>query len=207
MYLKDIAYEKIKKMIILEEITGPTVSEQELVKKLGMSRTPIREALQRLQNDDKFLEISPKRGIYIREITISEVRDLMDIRLAIELYSMNHISDLFTDEHLSILEEHVKYQEEMEKKWDIYEFLKSDLEYHEALLNVFGNEEFIKVLNNISDRLLRNGMKVFTREKERIRKSFEAHKLINNYLRDKNFEAAAKAMEEHIIMGKRMHLS
>ncbi len=194
-------------MIILEEITGPTVSEQELVKKLGMSRTPIREALQRLQNDDKFLEISPKRGIYIREITISEVRDLMDIRLAIELYSMNHISDLFTDEHLSILEEHVKYQEEMEKKWDIYEFLKSDLEYHEALLNVFGNEEFIKVLNNISDRLLRNGMKVFTREKERIRKSFEAHKLINNYLRDKNFEAAAKAMEEHIIMGKRMHLS
>lgn len=207
LYLKDIAYQKIKEMIILEKIKGPIVSENELVEILGMSRTPIREALQRLENDDNFLEISPKRGIYIKDITISEVRDLMDIRLAIELFSMNRISNLITEEHLSLLDEHVKYQEEMGDKNEIYNFLKSDLEYHEVLLKIFGNEEFIKVLHNISDRLLKNGMKVFSRERARMTKSINDHKVINTFLRKKDFKQATIALEEHIITGKKMHLS
>lgn len=85
MYLSDIAYLKIKDLIIRDELSGPIVSESELATLLNMSRTPIREALNRLQNDE-FLEVYPKRGIYIKEMTVSETNDLMNVRLAIELF-------------------------------------------------------------------------------------------------------------------------
>lgn len=122
-YLNSIVYNQIKEMIIRGQIDGPSISENELGKQLGVSRTPIREALQKLQYE-KFLQILPKRGIYIREVTIKEASDLMDVRLAIEIYSMNQCLNLFTEEHISILEEKVKVQEEVAEKGDIYGFIK-----------------------------------------------------------------------------------
>lgn len=205
-YLNSIVYNQIKEMIIRGQIDGPSISENELGKQLGVSRTPIREALQKLQYE-KFLQILPKRGIYIREVTIKEASDLMDVRLAIEIHSMNQCLNLFTEEHISILEEKVKVQEEVAEKGDIYGFIKEDIEYHLIFLKIVNNEYFIDMFNNITHRLFHHGMGVFNKDRTRMISSINDHKKINFFLRNNQYEDALKSLEHHILKGKKMQLS
>ncbi|GAA0317673.1 GntR family transcriptional regulator [Bacillus carboniphilus] len=205
-YLKDIAYEKIKYMVIQGEIKGPTVSENELVELLQMSRTPIREALQRLHNED-FLEVSPKRGIFLKEITVKETHDIMDMRLAIELYALERVEPFFREEHLAFLDEKIKEQEEYLSQNDIFKFIQLDLEYHALFLRVFDNEFFVKTLNNISDRLYQTAMIRFGRDISRAWDSIEDHKQINALLREEKFQEVRDLMEKHILKGKEQFFS
>ncbi|MFC4409968.1 GntR family transcriptional regulator [Chungangia koreensis] len=201
MYLKEIAYEKIKKLLIMGELEGRVISENELVDTLQMSRTPIREALQRLQNEE-FLEIIPKRGVYIKEITLKEASDLMHVRVAIEVYSMERIAELLTDRHIADLKANVELQKDAVERLDVYEFLKLDLEYHESFLKIYDNHHFVRTLNNISDRLIQHGMKVFNRETFRLKKSIQEHEEINALLVQKDFNGAVKALERHVLGGR-----
>ena len=204
LYLKDIAYTKIKDLIIRDQLKGP-ISENELATLLNMSRTPVREALHKLENDN-FVEIYPKRGIYIKEITVNDANDLMDVRLAIELFSISTISDRFSDIDLLFLEGKIHEQELAEKSGEIFEFIKADLEFHEYLLKVAGNQYFVKTLNNVSDRLFHHGMKTFKRDMTRVQTSINDHKIIMEHLKNRDFDKAKSSMEQHIEKGKKDYL-
>lgn len=200
-YLKDIAYEKIKDMVIRGKLNGPMLSESELVRKLNISRTPIREALQVLHNE-KFLEIVPKRGIYLKELTIKEAQDLMDMRLAIELFTMEKIPQFFSEGHLNHLDELIQLQKESVNEGDIYNFINYDLKYHEYFFKIIDNDFFVKTLNIIRDRLFRHGMMRFGKYPNQMNESIEDHIQINEFLRLGDFEEAKILMEKHIIKGK-----
>lgn len=205
VYLRDVAYSRIKELLLRGELEG-SVSENELTTILNMSRTPIREALQRLTNEN-FIEIFPNRGIFIKEVSIKETNDLMDLRLAIEIYSIERIEDLFTDADLEYLEQKVEAQKEARSQGDIYRYLKLDLEYHERFLQIYGNEHFIKVLNDISDRLFLHGLK---RNRKRGMSNWQSiidHIEINKYLKERQFDKVKVLLEEHIIRGKENYLN
>lgn len=205
VYLRDVAYSKIKDLIIRDKLNSQVVSENDLASQLNMSRTPIREALKKLQNED-FLEIYPQKGIYIKEMLVEEAQDLMDVRLAIELFSIDTIHDSFRASDLDILQRKIKEQEIAVEEGDIYEFIKLDLSYHEYLLKISGNQYFVKTLNNVNDLIFRHGMRIFKRNMSHMKKSIEDHKLINQYLGNGNFLEARTVMEEHIKRGKRQYL-
>lgn len=83
-YLRDKAYEMIKEMIINCQLTpGEPISETELMKVVGSSRTPIREALNKLEHEN-LVTIYPKRGIFVTGITIKDVIDIYTIREVVE---------------------------------------------------------------------------------------------------------------------------
>lgn len=205
VYLRDIAYTRIKELLLKGELKG-SISENELTGILDMSRTPIREALQRLKNDN-FIEIFPNRGIFIKEVSIKETNDLMDLRLAIEIYSITRIEEIFTDADLEFLEKNVEAQKEARSKKDVYHFLKLDQEYHKRFLEVFGNEHFIKVLNDISDRLYLHGLKISKKRGITNWQSINDHTEINRCLKERNFDKVKTLMEEHIIRGKENYLN
>lgn len=199
MYLSDIAYQQIKDYLIKGELKD-SVSENYLVEKLGMSRTPIREALHRLNNED-FLDIVANKGIYLKEVSIKETNDLMDLRLAIELFAMKKIKRYITETHLNDLDQIVEEQIKAEKQKDAFTFLKLDLEYHEYFLKIIGNNHFMKVLNNISDRLFLHGMSV-SKKGLTDDKSIADHLKINEALRNKDYDTALHLLEHHILRGK-----
>lgn len=205
MYLRDIAYQRIKELLLRGELEG-SVSESELTTILKMSRTPIREALQRLMNEN-FIDIFPNRGIFIKEVSIKETNDLMDLRLAIEIYSIERIEELFTDADLEYLEKKVEEQKEARSQGDIYRYLKLDLEYHARFLQIYGNEHFIKVLQDISDRLFLHGLKTIKKRGLSNWQSIMDHIEINKCLEARDFAKAKVLLEEHIIRGKENYLN
>lgn len=198
--LSDIAYDKIKNLLLNGDF-NESISENELVGILNMSRTPIREALNRLMNED-FIKVYPNRGIFIKEVSIKETNDLLDLRLAIEMFTMANIADKFTEEDLIFLEEIVEEQKRVRTQGDVFRSVQLDLEYHKHFFKVLENDHFVKVFNHLTDRLYLHGLKRARRRGVTNIQSIKEHMAINDALKERDFVKAKELLEEHIILGK-----
>lgn len=113
---RDLAYEEIKKLILSGKLSNDmSISENVLAKMLGMSRTPVRDALRRLEMDG-FVRIIPNQGAVIREVSINEVKEIYDMRIALEEFVTKELADMLSDKDFSNLEKILKKQEEACKK-------------------------------------------------------------------------------------------
>ncbi|WP_368652774.1 GntR family transcriptional regulator [Ornithinibacillus sp. 4-3] len=198
--LSDVAYDRIKELLLNGDF-NESISEGELVKMLNMSRTPIREALKRLTNED-FIKVYPNRGIFIKEVSIKETNDLLDLRLALETFTIEHIADKFTDEDLAFLEKNAEEQMQVRIQGDAFRSVQLDLEYHKYFFKILGNDHFIKVFNHLTDRLYLHGLKRTRKRGLTNIQSIKEHIGINKALKERDFKKARALLEEHIILGK-----
>ncbi|CAM5214912.1 GntR family transcriptional regulator OS=Ureibacillus acetophenoni OX=614649 GN=SAMN05877842_102529 PE=4 SV=1 [Ureibacillus acetophenoni] len=138
MYLKDIAYEKIKEKVVLGEINSSNyLSENELVRMLNMSRTPIRAALQRLENEG-YLKVFPNLGIKIEDLSIKDALNLHEYRNVIECFSLKKLlNSSQANAYCELLEVNINKQKEAISKYDITAFMKLDTELHEIIVSAF----------------------------------------------------------------------
>merc|ERR1711879_893209 len=82
--LKDKAYEHIKSKIILcEMMPGSDISEEELANELGISRTPVREAIMMLENEN-LVHVFPRKGSFVSQITLKDIQEIFQIREVVE---------------------------------------------------------------------------------------------------------------------------
>ena len=89
--LKDEAYDRIKQLIQTQVFKpGTFLSERELAARLGMSKTPVRSALERLQTEG-FVQIAPQQGAVVREPSLHEIVDMIDFRIALEPYVLRRL--------------------------------------------------------------------------------------------------------------------
>lgn len=203
--LKDVAYEKIKEKILESEEVY--TSEKELVEMLGMSRTPVREALFHLEHEG-FIQIISNQGILIKELSMKERTDLYDMRIAIETYSLKKSMDLINEKHIQRLKEFIEEQRDASEKGDFLKFIESDAKFHQFLLEIFGNSAFISMYNNARERLftLRDSKYVISR-KEVINTLIIEHEALIEHLINQEEELAVELLAEHIEKGKRNYYS
>jgi DNA-binding GntR family transcriptional regulator len=196
--LKDIAYEKIKEQILRED--DEYISENFLVESLQMSRTPIREALQRLQHEG-FIKILPNQGIAITDLSVKEMNDITNYRIVLETASLRQAVHLLNKEHFDHLEQLIQLQVEAVTQNDMLLYLQNDVEFHLYLVKVVGNEFFTQAIEHVGGRLFRlrrmiksNPQPLFDRIQE--------HKRIIDLLKDKEIDLAVKELEDHMKSGK-----
>ena len=88
--LKERAYDEIKRMVLTGELNpGTFLAERQLAARLGMSKTPVRSALERLESEG-FIRISPQQGAIIRDLSLDEITDQYEIRTALETFVRAH---------------------------------------------------------------------------------------------------------------------
>ncbi|MCM3691935.1 GntR family transcriptional regulator [Neobacillus niacini] len=198
--LKDIAYQKIKEIIMSgeEEFT----SESSLVNLLSMSRTPIRDAIHRLENEG-FLKVYSNQGIYFWNPTAEERNELFDMRIAIETYSIKQVP-VFTDENITYLRENIRDQYLAVEKEDYLVFNELDMDFHQYLLEVNGNSQFLKSYKNARERLMtiRSAKYLLKTQSEVIKRLIKDHaEIVDNLNKDSNV-ISAEILEKHINKGK-----
>lgn len=113
MYLtkRDIAYHKIKEMILQGVLsTDSMLSEKNLASELGMSRTPVREALQRLVHEGFMKEYS-RKGAVVNDVTMAEAMEIIDFRMAVEEFMVLNLQNRWDDEKSAQLEQMLQEQE------------------------------------------------------------------------------------------------
>jgi len=153
--LAEIAYQKIKQAILKHEIVaGERLSHEELVLRLKISQTPIREALSRLTQEGYVTRLT-NRGYRVSEMTAEEVEDLFGLRGALEAYCVDEAIRRLTPDGLAALEQSVKASRKAIVANDpLVDRYLINKDFHVALSEIAGNSAVSRVLNDACEKLV-----------------------------------------------------
>lgn len=199
---RDVAYGKIKTMILRGREMKETVelSENVLAKKFNMSRTPIREALQKLQIEG-FIKILPQRGIVVQDISMEEIREIYDIRIALEEFVVREIATVVTDRDIRNLREIIKEEESCLNPVNPGLFLKTDREFHEYIFKLYGNSMIQEFMSNLRERIYLANFYML-QSAENMRLFYKEHIRITDALKEHDGDKAVTEMDVHLKGGK-----
>jgi DNA-binding GntR family transcriptional regulator len=193
-------YEEIKEAIINNTIKpGTMIQERILAEKLGVSRTPVREALRRL-NSEGLIELIPGKGATVTKITIEDIREIMQVREPLECLAVKLAAE-------RIQPQDIKYLEDMIANWDkeincsdqinFQSLSTKDIAFHEYIVEIAGNKRLASILNMLRDQIRR--ITFLTQDnKARIETSFPQHLKILEALKHKDPVAAEESMRQHM---------
>jgi DNA-binding GntR family transcriptional regulator len=149
----DRVYEQLKAMSVSYEFKpGERLNEGELAKRLGVSRTPLREALNRL-NTEGFLRFTPGRGFFCRELDAHEIFDLYELRKSIEVASVRFALKRAKDEDIDALLAFLDATGPDPGERSSVELVALDETFHERLMGMSDNAEMLRVLRNVNARI------------------------------------------------------
>ncbi len=131
---------------------GERLNEIELSKQLGVSRTPLREALNRL-NAEGFLQFMPGRGFYCRELNAKEIFDLFELRKAVETSAIRLSINRAKDEDIQALQKFLDETGPEAGSRTTRELIGLDETFHERLMKMSENAEMLRVLRNVNERI------------------------------------------------------
>jgi DNA-binding GntR family transcriptional regulator len=199
--LKDVAYERIKENILDEHFPpGSFLSERELIELLQMSKTPIKNALVRLETEG-FVTVSSKQGIIINELSLNRISDIYNLRIALETYICSQILGKLTAEQCKQLEENLEVTEEKAMQLDIRGFTRADHDFHLLLCECLGNQEIYRVLLNYQDHLQRITLLHIRKEPQRMQQFWQEHVEIYQHLKNGD-RKSVELIEEHLQQSK-----
>ena len=191
--LTALAYESIKRYLLEGGLNEDLrLTEDFLSRQLGISKSPVREALNTLQSEG-LIRIEPRRGAYLRRFTIKEVQDLYDLREMLETHAV--ASAKVTPSLIASLETSIIRTKKWLKAGDRLRHIEEDTWFHSAIADASGNAELCRVLTNIHHQIW-----LFRCTTYRLSSSTApaAHCAILAALRKDDRKAAESAMRGHI---------
>jgi DNA-binding GntR family transcriptional regulator len=150
--LTELTYRSIKEQVLdgtLRE--GTRLTEEQLANQLGISKSPVREALNRLEAEG-LISIESRRGAYVKEFSRKEVTDLYEFREVLELHSI--AAAVITSTLLSQLAESIERTKVFLSSGDKLKHIEEDLKFHAMIAAASGNGEFCRVFQNIQQKSL-----------------------------------------------------
>ena len=205
--LQDKAYEEIKTLI--QDGTFPSgsfLSERQLAARLGMSKTPIKNALVRLDIEG-FLSVSPQQGIVVRELSVHEIVDVFDIRTALETFVVRRLAGRLVPAQKEALKRNLKEQSDAAKRNDVVALTRLDTDFHVLLCGFMGNLEIERVMWQLRDKLHRVILRVMRQVEGRSRTAFEEHSAIASAIFAGKGDKAAELVRKHLEFGKQFLIS
>lgn len=188
-----------KRIVNLEFPPGARLSDEAIAKELGVSRTPVREALNRLSQVG-LVQVNPRRGFFVPTISREDVVELYDLRMAIEVFATARAALLVTDEELAAHREHQRRADERAgtDPTAIEDFYRADLLLHEMLHRYGGNRRTARILADALGQLALLSLRTAQLPQRRTA-AIEEHGAILDALAQRDAGAAAKQMEGHLI--------
>lgn len=177
------------------------INESALSKLLGASRTPLREALNRLVAEG-FLTFQSNRGFFCRSLTPQYILDLYEARVGVECEALRHACTRASDTEIAALGEALRQMEPVyTSTTDMNEMLEMDEEFHVRLARLSQNSELVRMLRNINDRIRYIRLIDLQRMRDRAEDTpgdLSAHRTILTALQARDAAAADAAMRGHI---------
>lgn len=193
--LKNQAYELLKNAIISNELKTDTIYSQEsLSKSLGISRTPVREALLQLQSEG-IISIYRSRGIQVVTTTIYDLKDILELDSAIECKMVQLAAERISAENLSLLTKACEQMLKVIENKQLNQFMAVDHQFHLLLAQSTGNKKFIENIEIVYEQLLRSKVVYETKDLLQI---YNEHKEIVEALHKRCPKASFAKMNKHL---------
>ena len=196
--LRDQTYDIIKNMIILREIEpGKKINEEHIAKEIQVSRTPIREALCRLENEG-IVKIIPRRGAFVSDLTETNVREILLIREVLEGLVVRLAVENMDEKTLEKLRKSLEKVSTLhEKDRDLINYTRSEVDFHAILLSASNNQMLKNMMEMVNAHLQIIRLRTVVIP-ERAQRTVKEHQQILKAIENRNATSAEELMRKHI---------
>ena len=195
--LRDVVFNTLRQAILRGELKpGERLMEIQLANKLGVSRTPIREAIRKLELEGLVLMI-PRKGAEVAEITEKNMLDVLEVRRALEELAVKLACERITEEEIQELKDAADTFQKILSEKDITKIAEADEAFHDVIFKSTGNDRLIQLLNSLREQMYRYRLEYLKRE-EYHPQLLEEHQQIIDRITRKDQSEAAELIDRHI---------
>ncbi len=195
--LREVVFNTLRQAILKGELKpGEHLMEVELAEKLRVSRTPIREAMRKLEAEG-FVVMEPRKGAEVANITESDLNDVLEVRIVLENMAIELACQRMTAEQMEELEAAGKvFQSKLEGK-NLVALAQADEDFHECIYRAAGNRRLLQVLNNLREQIYRYRIE-YLKEEDTREQLVEEHQEMTRAIRERDEEKAKRLSYEHL---------
>lgn len=195
--IREVVYESLRKVIISGIINaGERIVEKEYAEKLNISRTPIREALKRLEMEN-LVEYLPRIGAVVKRISVEDVLEVYKIRHNLEVLATASAMDNITKEEIKEIEELLDLTEQKNMEGDVEEVIRLSAEFNLMIYKASRMKKLAGMITRI-DEYLQRFRDISISENERREKALKEHGNILKAIKEKNKEIIDELIKKHL---------
>ena len=195
--LRDVVFQTLRQAILKGELQpGERLMEIKLADTLGVSRTPIREAIRKLELEGLVVMI-PRKGAAVANITEKDTKDVLEVRRTLEMFAVEVACERITEEQLNCLKEAAKAFEAAKGSMDLIRIAETDIKFHEIIYEATQNERLVQMLNNLRENMYRYRIE-YLKDSNYYDGLVAEHQVILNAIETGNKEKARISMRDHI---------
>lgn len=195
--LRDVVFNTLREAILKGDLKpGERLMELQLAAQLGVSRTPIREAIRMLEQEGLAVTV-PRKGAEVAKMTLKGMEDVLEIREALDILACQLACVRITEEQLALLEEKKKAFEDSLKSGNVREIAETDVAFHDVIYEATNNPKLVNMLNNLREQIYRYRVEYLKKE-ENYPKLITEHNAIFDALSNHSQEAATTSIREHV---------
>src|SRR4030043_247299 len=195
--LREEVYESLRKSILHGKMKpGQHLIEEQLADHVGISRTPVREALHKLERDELVTRL-PKGGFAVREFTKEDVEEIFGIRSALESYAAYLATLHISPDKISILEKKIDELERVLDSGDDEKIVQLHTDFHEILYKSCKSKKLIEMVNSFRDYFYRY-RSALLRTEEGFNDSIKGHRQMLEAMKKKNPSLVEKLVRQHL---------
>ena len=195
--LRDVVFNTLRQAILRGELKpGERLMEIQLANKLGVSRTPVREAIRKLELEGLVLMI-PRKGAEVADISEKSLKDVLEVREALEELAARLACDKNTKEGINRLKEAAQDFRSALKSNDITQMAEADVRFHDVICNATENQKLGQLLNNLREQMYRYRIE-YLKDQHVYEKLLSEHEEIIRHIEKGEKDEAARVVSRHI---------
>jgi DNA-binding GntR family transcriptional regulator len=196
-FLVDTAYQMIREAILSNEFKpGTILSENDLSRQIGISRTPTREALKRL-GEQNLVNIIPRKGAFVTDLSVETIHEVYQVREALECFAIEFVPKYGDPIELNQIFDDVKRSDNWIKSGDIGKINDLDIHIHEYIAKSSHNQLLVKMVDQLLDQIVRL-RRMTPNFPGRIEEQREEHLNMVKALKEGNVEEARERLRHHL---------
>ena len=195
--LREVVYETLREAIRNGALTpGERLMEIQLAEELGVSRTPVREAIRKLELE-RFVVMLPRRGTYVANLSLKDINEVFEIRAALDGLAAGLAAERITEEELEQMERLLVEIADCIEQHNNQKIVEADEAFHDILYRASRNERLVGIICNLREQFTRF-RSVSINYPGRLQNTLEEHRQLVEAIAQRNPEAAQQKAREHI---------
>lgn len=195
--LRDVVFNTLRQAILTGELKpGERLMEIHLANRLGVSRTPIREAIRKLELEG-LVTMIPRRGAEVAQITEKSMKDVLEVRRTLDALSAELACERISPEEEEALKKACQNFEEAVKTKDAKIIAKADVALHDIIAAATGNQRLIQLINNLAEQMYRYRFE-YIKDASQHERIIKEHRIIYESVVKKDKVAASEMAKTHI---------
>lgn len=203
---KEQAYLTIRQLLLDSDDPDVIYSERFLAAELDMGLAPVRSAVERLRSEG-IVEMVPKSGVRIPQITYREVMDFFEVRMLLEPFIAGRLAGQVRPVQAEALRALIGDQRRAAATGDTLEYHRLDLVFHSTLAEMYGNREMVHALSQMRDKMYRLSKHIHRTHPDRLATNVEQHEQVVLAILDGSCKDARTAMETHLQWGRDVNIA